>query len=119
MTQGDKIRNAIRGLGITMEEASVRLGISRPTLFSKLNAAEIDEKFLQNVNDKLGISIAAIDKGATITTVASKVIDEIEMRYNVIPLKKNRVAELWIPKDFNKEDLPAIKKWIELKESTL
>lgn len=116
MTQGEKIKNAIRGRGLTMEDAADKLGISRPTLFNKLNAAEIDKEFLQNVEEKLGINVGAPERSSGVHT---RLVDEIEMKYNIVPLKNARTVEIWLPKDFDKQDLKTLLKWVELKESTL
>lgn len=119
MTLGDKIRNAIRGKGLKMEEAANILGITRTTLFNKLNAAELDETFLQNVNEKLGINLASPERSNVTVAVQPKMVDNVEMKLNLIPLKNKRIIEIWLPADFDKADIKTVTKWLELKESTL
>lgn len=119
MTHGEKIKNAIRGKGLTMEQAADILEISRPTLFNKLNAAEVDKEFLQKVEEKLGINVGAPERSALSIAVQTRLVDDVEMKYNIVPLKNGRSIEIWLPKDFDKTDLNTLRKWIELKESTL
>lgn len=116
---GEEIKNAIRGKGLSMEDAAHRLGMNRTTLYHKLNAATIDKEFLQNVQDLLGLNLLAPERNLKTAGMPEKIVDNIPMRYNVVPLKNDRFCEIWIPKDFKKDDLDALNKWIELKELTL
>lgn len=104
---------------MTLEQASDKLGIDRTTLHRKLSAAKIDIELLQNVQEILGINVNAPDRSTQNVAIVEKKIDEVPMRLSIIHLKNGRIMEVWEPKDFNTEDLNTLRKWIDLRESTL
>lgn len=112
---GSQIKNAIRGKGLTQQEAAQKLGISRTTLDAKLNRAKPDDAFLQLVQEKLGISIKENHSEVNI----EKVIGETTMIYNSIPLKNKRLVEVWFPTNLTKGDFEIIEQWMKLYKSTL
>lgn len=57
MTQGEKLKLAIRGKGLSMEEAATALQITRQTLHNYIKSAKLDKEFLQNVKKKLRIDL--------------------------------------------------------------
>lgn len=60
MEIGEFIKNAIRGKGLSLQEAATMLGISRQTLHNQLNSATPKNDFLQNVKDTLGIDYSKL-----------------------------------------------------------
>lgn len=56
-SNGNRLKLAIKGLGLTQEDAAKKLGITRQTLNNYFNRAELDDEFIQNVKEKLGVSI--------------------------------------------------------------
>lgn len=69
MVQGEKIKNAIRGKGMKLEDAARILGITRQTLDNRL--LRCDESFLREVKEKLDIDIG-------IQTSEDVVIDRLQ-----------------------------------------
>lgn len=55
MATGKELKNAIKGKGLTVQEAADKLGISRQTLSTQFGKAEVDPDLLQNVKTKLKI----------------------------------------------------------------
>ena len=53
MLTGEQIKKAIKASGLTLDEASTKLGISRQTLYIHLNKAIAEKKFVDSVKEKL------------------------------------------------------------------
>lgn len=69
---GEELKNAIRGKGMTIEDAASLLGMSRQGLHYNLNKNNIDNDLLQKVKTKLGIH----PKTAEIKEVSSEVNED-------------------------------------------
>lgn len=54
---GDKVRDAIRKKGFTMQKAADKLGMSRRNLYYYLGQKEPDDSFVQSVQSKLHIVV--------------------------------------------------------------
>jgi transcriptional regulator with XRE-family HTH domain len=54
---GEGLRLAIKGAGLTVEEAAKKLGLSRTSMYNYFRAYELDDSFLHEVRIKLGISL--------------------------------------------------------------
>lgn len=57
MTTGAQVRNAIKSIGKTMDDAAKSLGISRQSLYFQTNKTFVGDDFLQLLKDKLGIDL--------------------------------------------------------------
>lgn len=57
MASGNDLRLAIKGKDITFEDAAKKIGISRNNLYIQTKKAELDEDFIKNVNEKLGVDL--------------------------------------------------------------
>lgn len=53
----EEIKNLIKGVGLDMERAAIILGISRRTLYNRLEEVEPNADFIQDVQSKLNISM--------------------------------------------------------------
>lgn len=116
MDIGEQIKLAIRGKGLTMEEAAQKLDMSRATLFTKLKTADKDKEFRQLVQDRLGIVTQVHESPAQ---QSEKKVGDTVMKYQTVPLKGKRSLEMWIPEDFGKQDVATLKQWISFFELTL
>lgn len=65
MTVEQAIKNAIKGKGITLDNAAKRLNMSRRTLYNHIGAAKIDPMFIQKVYTILKIDINQIIEDTT------------------------------------------------------
>lgn len=66
MLTGEQIKKAIKSSGITLEEASATLGISRQTLYIQLGKAEVDKKFVDSIKEKLpNVDLETIERNPT------------------------------------------------------
>ncbi|RYD55852.1 MAG: LexA family transcriptional regulator [Sphingobacteriales bacterium] len=63
MSQGEKLRLAIKGKGITAEEAAKKMGMSRTTLYVLFGKTEFDNDTLQNVKSRLDIDLFQAETG--------------------------------------------------------
>lgn len=119
MNTGEELKKAIRGKGLTMDEAAEKLEISRGTLFYKLKGADTDKEFVQLVQERLGINVDMPERSSHAVGVQEKKIGNTAMKYQTVPLKDRRVIEMWIPADFSKSDVASLKQWLAYYESTL
>lgn len=115
---GKDIRNAIKGRGLTLQQAADLLEMDRTTLYHKLNDATLDKDFLQNVESKIGIDLGEMAGRIDKNEKAGKGTDTA-MRSLTIPLPRKRVAEMAVPFDLDNQDLKAIDKFLELVKSGL
>jgi transcriptional regulator with XRE-family HTH domain len=115
---GQLLKNKIRGLGLTTEQAAEKLKISRPTLYKYFDQTEFDEKTLKLIRSKLKIDITSENK-SKIKKVNPKVdylkpkyipteseILAIEQHPEVIKLNKEIIATL-------KDSILVLKKSLE------
>lgn len=57
ITQGEQLRRAIKGEGMTYVAAAIAMGMSRESLYYHLNKAELTPEFKRLVKDKLNIDL--------------------------------------------------------------
>lgn len=76
MATGLDLKNAIKGKGLTIEQAAKLLGISRQTLSTYLGKAKIEEELERNVKTKLKITL---QNGVEETLVNQSLTDLIEL----------------------------------------
>lgn len=55
LISGEVLKNAIRGKGLTMEQAAQKLKMSRQNLYFQLNKASVTEEFYKKAVDELGL----------------------------------------------------------------
>jgi transcriptional regulator with XRE-family HTH domain len=72
MLTGEQIKKAIKESGLTLDDASTKLGISRQTLYINLSKAVADRKFIDNVKENLGtyLNLEELQKNPTNDFVA-------------------------------------------------
>lgn len=119
MDEAEVIRNSIRGKGLDMDEAAKKLGMSRTTLYNKLNAKVLEKEFLQLVQERLGINVDAPERNSQTVAIAEKQVGNTTMKYHTVPLKEKRIIEMWMPVDFGKQDVKSLRDWLVYFESTL
>lgn len=103
-----------------IDSAAKALGMSRSTLYAKVDRIERDKDFQQLIMEKSGIDVNKLGGVKSPDAQArEKKIGNIEMRYNVVRLKNDRVVEVWLPSDFGKTDVKTVESWLDLIESTL
>lgn len=116
---GTKIRNAIRSKKLDMQEAADKLEMSRSALYNKLNARDIENEFLELLEERLGINLNNAERSSSVVVMPERKLGDVAMKYHTIPLKKKRVAEMWLPEDADAADIATIEKYLKFYESTL
>lgn len=120
MDIAEEVHIALKRKFKSIEKAADALEISRTTLYQKIATVEKDRDFQQLIEEKAGINIHNLVKGAAMNPdVPEMQIDNIKMNYNVVNLKANRKAIVWLPSDFSKTDVRTFESWLKLIESTL
>lgn len=76
MATGKQLRKALKSNDLTMEVAAKKLNISRGTLYKFTNDEQLEEEFVQNVHDKLGIDLNEPAIPYTIRRREQKLTDE-------------------------------------------
>lgn len=116
----EEVHIALKRKFKSIEKAADALEISRTTLYQKIATVEKDRDFQQLIEEKAGINIHNLVKGGSMNPdVPEMQIDNIKMNYNVVNLKANRKAIVWLPSDFSKTDVRTFESWLKLIESTL
>lgn len=119
--QGKLLKNKIRGLGLTTEQAAKKLNISRPTLYKYFEQAEFDEKTLKLIRSNLKIDLTSenISKAKKTLNKVNYLIPKytpteseilaIEQHPEVIKLNKEVIATL-------RDNILMLKKNLEEKD---
>lgn len=85
---GKELKLLIRGSGYTVEEVAGKMGLSRQTLQTYFNHAEVDDEFIQNVKTKLKITTASIPTKPTTKSSSAP---------NAVLLEENDFTVMMVP----------------------
>lgn len=120
---GDKIRDAIvEKLGkknelkaVVMQRAADMLGMSKSSLYAKLNEEPIPVDLLDKIQRIIGINIAELKNNDEPEGVGQE-LGIGKHKFLTIPIKNHRVVKVYMPEGYDKDDLKTMVQHINLWE---